>query len=115
VYYFTVANEANLKEAIKKSMILFQQDAEEICLAKRLHYSQHISQQSIAYFNLHTSNNDFILGVVLFPVGSLTIITIKCDPYPLNLGIKNRHVKSALVLLAIDMPIFFYFQNCHEI
>lgn len=56
--YFTKANEADLKQAIKQSMLLFQQDAEEICLIKGIQYSQHISEQAISYFNRKVDMNN---------------------------------------------------------
>lgn len=49
--YFTRADFIELEEAMKSSMILFKQDAEEICKKKGINYSDRIASQVISYFN----------------------------------------------------------------
>lgn len=49
--YFTRADFGDLEVAIKKSMVLFKQDSEEICAIKGIEYPETISEQVISYFN----------------------------------------------------------------
>lgn len=49
--YFTSADFNNLEMAIKKCMILFKQDAEELCKTKGITYPDTIGMQVISYFN----------------------------------------------------------------
>lgn len=48
--YFTKADFSDMEVAIKKSMILFKQDAEEICEVKGINYPETIPMQVISYF-----------------------------------------------------------------
>jgi hypothetical protein len=56
--YFAPADFKELENAIKKSMILFKQDAEEICQAKGIVYNENISKQVIEYFNRRMESED---------------------------------------------------------
>jgi hypothetical protein len=56
--YFTLADLNALESAIKKGIILFKNDAEEICEDKRIDYSKLIPQQIISHFNKEISLND---------------------------------------------------------
>jgi hypothetical protein len=49
--YFTSADIASLETAIKKAIILFKNDADEICKYKGIDYPESISRQIIDYFN----------------------------------------------------------------
>ena len=56
--YFTVAEFSDLEDAVRKSMYLFRQDAEEICEIKRIAYPKTIASQVISYFNKRMYDND---------------------------------------------------------
>ena len=49
--YFAKAEFKDLEEAVKKSMYLFKQDAEEVCEIKGIAYTDSIAEQIISYFN----------------------------------------------------------------
>lgn len=58
--YFTKADFSDLEVAIKKSMILFKQDAEEICEVKGINYPETIPMQVISYFNKRMDSEDWV-------------------------------------------------------
>lgn len=49
--YFVNAEFKDLEEAVKRSMYLFKQDAEEVCEKKGINYPNSIPEQIISYFN----------------------------------------------------------------
>lgn len=49
--YFAKADFSDLADAVKKSMLLFREDAKEICSVKGIPYPDTIASQVIAYFN----------------------------------------------------------------
>lgn len=56
--YFTNAEFKDLEEAVKRSMHLFKQDAEEICEIKGINYPNLIAEQVISYFNKRMEEED---------------------------------------------------------
>ncbi|BCN29955.1 aminoglycoside 6-adenylyltransferase [Anaeromicropila herbilytica] len=56
--YFTQAELDSLEAAVKKCMILFRQDAEELCKEKGIGYPESISSQVISYFNKRMESVD---------------------------------------------------------
>jgi predicted nucleotidyltransferase len=56
--YFAPADFKELENAMKKSMILFKQDEEEICKEKGIDYNQNIADQIIEYFNRRMKAED---------------------------------------------------------
>jgi hypothetical protein len=49
--YFTLADFESVEKAMKKCMLLFWQDAQEVCTATGVTYSNAIAAQTITYFN----------------------------------------------------------------
>lgn len=58
--YFSKADLCSLEAAVKESMVLFKQDAEEICRAKSLEYPTLASEQIIAYFYKRLASDNWI-------------------------------------------------------
>ncbi|OOM75077.1 hypothetical protein CLPUN_35140 [Clostridium puniceum] len=56
--YFVNAEFKDLEEAVKSSIYLFKQDAEEVCKKKGIDYSNSISEQIIFYFNKRMEEED---------------------------------------------------------
>ncbi len=56
--YFTHAEFSDLEDSVKKSMILFRQDAEDACKIKGIIYPNTIVQQVISYFNKRIDTED---------------------------------------------------------
>lgn len=56
--YFTNADFDDLEAAVKKSIILFKKDAEEVCKAKGIDYPDTIVEQVISYFNKRMNSDD---------------------------------------------------------
>jgi len=56
--YFAQAEFSDLENAVKKSMVLFKQDAEDICKAKGIFYPNTIVDQVISYFNKRMDTED---------------------------------------------------------
>lgn len=57
--YFAKAELSDIEAAVKKSMILFEKDAEEICKTKGIHYTDTIAEQVITYFNRRMESDDW--------------------------------------------------------
>lgn len=57
--YFTTADFGEMEAAMKKSMLLFQEDAEEICMAKGIDYSGMIASQVIMSFYKRMDSPDW--------------------------------------------------------
>lgn len=57
--YFTKADLNSLEIAIRKSMILFKQDAKEACKSKNIIYPDSISNEIISYFNQRMSTDEW--------------------------------------------------------
>ncbi len=57
--YFTNADTESLEAAIRKAMIVFQQDATEICREKKVPYNLTIGSQVIDYFNKRLSSSNW--------------------------------------------------------
>ncbi|WP_058300716.1 aminoglycoside 6-adenylyltransferase [Gorillibacterium timonense] len=56
--YFAKAEFADLEAAIRSSMLLFRQDAEELCKAKGIDYPDTIARQVISYFEKRMNADD---------------------------------------------------------
>lgn len=57
--YFTRAEFSELEAAVKRAMILFKQDAEEICKEKDIDYADEVAEQVIAYFNKRMDSKEW--------------------------------------------------------
>lgn len=57
--YFAKADYSELEAAMKKSMVLFQKDALDMCKAKGIAYPETIAQQVISYFNKRMESDDW--------------------------------------------------------
>lgn len=51
LHYFTAAEYSGIEAAVKISMLIFLQDAKEICEKKGISYNHNLAEQVIAYFD----------------------------------------------------------------
>ena len=56
--YFAKAEFNELEDAVKRSMVLFRQDAEEACKIKGIDYPKKVADKVIAYFNKRMDTRD---------------------------------------------------------
>jgi predicted nucleotidyltransferase len=57
--YFARAEFSDLEDAVKKSMVLFRMDAEEVCKVKGIVYPNAIVEQVVSYFNKRMDTEDW--------------------------------------------------------